>query len=225
MENISLVCTNKKVWDFYKEHPNLDFEAMNIIFVDIMLNLSQDMNSSLSNNIAAQLLNNVKSLQTQVNNVSDSLNKMQVETINSFGNKFNDFKKEYFEDVKMILSTNTSDKIAPLVKEYNSILLDKLFIMIGEVIPKNNETLNKQIQDNIKLLHSSINEDTNKLINSTINKQSLDDFINVLDNKISNTISNSQQIMNNIITSSEQRLDSAINQMKSSTEKHILDIK
>ena len=225
MENISLVCTSKKVWDFYKEHPNLDFEAMNIIFVDIMLNLSQDMNSSLSNNIAAQLLNNVKSLQTQVNNVSDSLNKMQVETINSFGNKFNDFKKEYFEDVKMILSTNTSDKIAPLVKEYNSILLDKLFIMIGEVIPKNNETLNKQIQDNIKLLHSSINEDTNKLINSTINKHSLDDFINVLDNKISNTISNSQQIMNNIITSSEQRLDTAINQMKSSTEKHILDIK
>ena len=134
-------------------------------------------------------------------------------------------KKEYFEDVKMILSTNTSDKIAPLVKEYNAILLDKLFIMIGEVIPKNNETLNKQIQDNIKLLHNSINEDTNKLINSTINKQSLDDFINVLDNKISNTISNSQQFMNNIISSTEQRLDTSINQMKTSTEKHILDIK
>ena len=121
MENFSLTCNNKKVWSFYQEHKNIDFESMNIIFVDIMLNLSQDMNSSLSNNIAAQLLNNVKSLQSQVNNVSESLNKLQVETIHTFGNKFNEFKKEYFEDVKMILSTNTSDKIAPLVKEYNSI--------------------------------------------------------------------------------------------------------
>ena len=146
MENFSLTCNNKKVWSFYQEHKNIDFETMNIIFVDIMLNLSQDMNSSLSNNIAAQLLNNVKSLQSQVNSVSESLNKLQVETINTFGNKFNEFKKEYFEDVKMILSSNTSDKIAPLVKEYNSILLDKIFIMVNEVIPKNNENLNKQIQ-------------------------------------------------------------------------------
>lgn len=71
----------------------------------------------------------------------------------------------------MILSTNTSDKIAPLVKEYNSILLDKIFIMVNDVIPKNNENLNKQIQENIKLLHNSMNEDTNKLVNSTINKK------------------------------------------------------
>ena len=142
MDNFSLVSTSKKVWDFYKEHPNLDFEAMNILFVNIMESLSKDMTSSLSNNIAAQLLNNVKSLQSQVNSVSDSLNKLQAETINTFGNKFNEFKKEYFEDVKMILSTNTSDKIAPLVKEYNSILLDKIFIMVNDVIPKNNENLN-----------------------------------------------------------------------------------
>jgi len=225
MENFSLTCNNKKVWDFYQEHKNIDFESMNIIFVDIMLNLSQDMNSSLSNNIAAQLLNNVKSLQSQVNSVSDSLNKLQAETINTFGNKFNEFKKEYFEDVKMILSTNTSDKIAPLVKEYNSILLDKIFIMVNDVIPKNNENLNKQIQENIKVLHNSMNEDTNKLVNSTINKKSLDEFINILDNKISNTISNSQQMINTIVSSSEKRLDTTINQMKTSTEKHILDIK
>ena len=146
MENISLVCTNKKVLEFYKEHPNLDFEAMNIIFVDIMLNLSQDMNSSLSNNIAAQLLSNVKSLQTQVNSVSDSLNKMQVETINSFGNKFNDFKKEYFEDVKMILSQEELDELnwEPFVKRLMKNEVDMYLDSDKDIIQNNMRIINQK---------------------------------------------------------------------------------
>ena len=54
--NISLTCNNKNVWSFYNDHPNIDFEAMNVIFVNIMQTLSQDISSSFSNNIASQIL-------------------------------------------------------------------------------------------------------------------------------------------------------------------------
>lgn len=225
MENITLSCCSKKVFDFYKEHPNIDFLVMNEIFTDIMIKLYQDMNSSLNNNVAHQLLSTIQGLQTQLSLVSENVNKIQADTLINFSTKFSDFRREYIEDVKMILSNNTTEKITPLIKEYNGILLDKTFIMINDIVPKNNENLTKQIQDSMKQFHSSISEDTNKLLNSTLNQKSFDDFLYSLDGKFTTTLSNSQQIINSIITSSEQRLDTRIGEIKTSTENHIHDIK
>uniref|UniRef100_A0A6C0EQ97 Restriction endonuclease type IV Mrr domain-containing protein n=1 Tax=viral metagenome TaxID=1070528 RepID=A0A6C0EQ97_9ZZZZ len=225
METVSLICKKKEVLDFYKNHPNLDFETMNLIFVTIMQNLMQDMNSSLNSNIATQLLNQIQGLQNQMNFVSENVVKLQSDTIMNFSAKFSEFKREYIDDVKMVLTNNTVDKIAPLIKDHNSILLDKTQLMLNDVVPKNNEQLTKQLQEILKVFHSSISDETNQLLKSTINQQTLTDFINTLDNKFLSAQSNSQQILNSIITSSEHRLDSRINEIKTSTEQHIQDIK
>ena len=225
MEPITLSCNNKKVWNFYNQHPNVDFETMNVIFVDIMETLSQDMTSSFSDNIASQILTNIKGLQTQLFTVTDTVNKMHSEVINNFSIKLNDFKKNYFEDIKMILTNNTSEKIAPLIKEFQSIMYDKTFIMINEVLPKNNDLLTKHMKEFMTSFHHSISTDTNNLLKNAIDKHSLETYINNLDGKFSNAIYNSQQIINSSITNSEQRIDSRINEIKNSTEKHICDIK
>jgi hypothetical protein len=192
-----LTCENKKVLEFYDQHQNLDFESMNLLFVNILEELNKDITSSLSNNIASQLLTNIKNLQGQVD-------KLNTDTQTNFKNKFTEFKKEYIEDMKMILSNNNSEKIAPLIKEYNGSLLDKTQLLLNEVVPKNNELLLSQVKENIKSFHSSIHEDTNKLLSSTLNQQSLEGFIQTMENKLSNN----QQIIQSIIQSSEQRLDS-----------------
>jgi len=210
MDNFSLVSTSKKVWDFYKEHPNLDFEAMNILFVNIMESLSKDMTSSLSNNIASQLLNNIKGLQTQLTSVNEAVNKLHIETQHNFSLRFNEFKREYMEDIKLLFTSNISEKIVPFIKEYNNSLFDKTFIMINDVIPKNNDILTKQINEIVKGFNISITEDTNKLLNSNINKKTLEDFIQNIDIKFMN----SQQLINTIISSSEQRLETRINDVK-----------
>ena len=51
MTSLPLTCNNKTVIKFYNEHPNIDFETMNVTFVEILNSLSQDITSSLSNNI------------------------------------------------------------------------------------------------------------------------------------------------------------------------------
>ena len=198
---------------------------MNCIFVTIMENLKQDMNSSLNSNIASQLLNQIQVLQSQINVVSENVIKLQSDTIMNFSVKFSEFKKEYIDDVKFVLTNNTVDKIAPLIKDYNSILLDKTHLMLNDIVPKNNDRLTIQLQDIMKTFHSSITDETNKLLKSTINQQTLTDFINTLDNKFLSAQSNSQQILNALITSSEHRLDSRINEIKTYTEQHIHDIK
>lgn len=205
MQDYSLVCENKKVWEFYEQHQNLDFESMNLLFVNILEELNKDITSSLSNNIASQLLTNIKNLQSQVD-------KLNTDTQTNFKNKFTEFKKEYMEDMKMILSNNNSEKIAPLIKEYNGTLLDKTQLLLNDVVPKNNELLLSQVKENIRSFHSSIQEDTNKLLSSTLNQQSLEGFIQTMENKLSNN----QQMIQSIIQSSEQRLDTKI-----TTNQHI----
>ena len=216
MQDYSLICENKKVWEFYDQHPNLDFESMNLLFVNILEELNKDITSSLSNNIASQLLTNIKQLQGQVD-------KMNSDTQINFKNKFLEFKKEYMEDMKMILLNNNSEKIAPLIKEYNSSLLDKTQLLLNEVVPKNNELLLSQVKENIRSFQSSIQEDTNKLLSSTLNQQSLEGFIQTMENKLSN----SQLMIQTIIQSSEQRLDTKITsnqQIQNSLQKDVSDL-
>jgi hypothetical protein len=218
----ALTVDNKKVWSFFKEkHPSLDLENSILMFIDIMEKLSQDVNTSLNNVLAQQLVDSMKHLQSQVNVVTDNLSTMQRDNINNFTLKFAEFKKDYIEDIKIILSSNVSDKIAPLIREQNDMIMDKTHILINDLIPKNNETLSKQIHESMKNLHSSISEDTTKLLNSTINQKSLDDFIQSLDTKFTTTLSSSQSFYG----ATEQRLDTSIREIKGSTENNFNSIK
>ena len=142
--------------------------------------------------------------------VNESVNKLHIEAQHNFSLRFNEFKREYMEDIKLLFSSNISEKIVPFIKEYNGNLFDKTFIMINEVIPKNNDILTKQINEIVKGFNISITEDTNKLLNSNINKKTLEDFIQNIDVKFMN----SQQLINSIITNSEQRLETRINDVK-----------
>ena len=163
----------------------------------------------------------MKQIQSQVSVVSDNVARIQADTLSNFSLKLSEFKKEYIEDVKMILSNNVSDKIAPLLREQNTIMLDKTHLLMNDIIPKNNESLSKQIGDSIKILHSSISEDTNRFLSSSINQKTLEDFIAGIDSKFTNTLQTSQTFY----SSSEQRLDQSLREIKKSTDSNFNSIK
>ena len=218
----ALTVDNKTIWKFFKEeHPSLDLETSVLMFIDIMNKLSQDVNTSLNNTLAQQLVDSMKQLQSQVSVVSDSVTRMQTDTLTSLSLKLAEFKKDYIEDVKMILTNNVSDKIAPLMREQNAMMIDKTHLLINELIPKNNETLSKQMNESIKLLNSSISEETNKFLSSSVTQKSLEEFITKVDTKFSSALSSSMVHY----SSSEQRLDTSIRDIKGSTENNFNSIK
>ena len=218
----ALTVDNKTIWKFFKEeHPSLDLETSVLMFIDIMNKLSQDVNTSLNNTLAQQLVDSMKQLQSQVSVVSDSVTRMQTDTLTGLSLKLSEFKKDYIEDVKMILTNNVSDKIAPLMREQNAMMIDKTHLLINELIPKNNETLSKQMNESIKLLNSSISEETNKFLSSSVTQKSLEEFITKVDTKFSSALSSSMVHY----SSSEQRLDTSIRDIKGSTENNFNSIK
>jgi hypothetical protein len=97
-------------------------------------------------------------------------------------------------------------------------MLDKTHLLINELLPKNqDEGIVKQMNEALKSLGSSLSEETNKLLASSITQTTFTDFITTIDNKFSNALQSSQSLFG----STEQRLDSSIREIKSSTESQI----
>ena len=189
--NTSLTCNSAKVWAFYHEHPEIDFEKMNIMFTDILASIMQSTNPVNNSNITSQILNGLANIQSQ-------LTSQQTEYSKLLFLKLTEFKKEYTDDLKMILSSNIADKIAPLIKESNGSILDKTQLLLSELVPKNNENLSRQINDNIKSFCSSITAEISKTSNTggePLSQSSLDSFIKNIDTKFSNVIDSTRQMV------------------------------
>ena len=182
--NTSLTCSSAKVWAFYHEHPELNFEKMNIMFTDILISIMQTTNPVNNSNITSQILNGIANIQLQLTN-------QQVEYDKQLFLKLTEFKKEYIDDLKMILSSNIADKIAPLIKETNGSIVDKTQLLLTELVPKHNENLSKQINENIKSFCSFITDEiskTSQMDGEPLTQSSLDTFIKTIDLKFADVI-------------------------------------
>jgi hypothetical protein len=189
--NTTLTCKSAKVWAFYHEHPHLDFEKMNIMFTDILVSIMHTTNPENNTNITSQILNGIANIQSQLTNQQNEYDKQLFL-------KLTEFKKEYIDDLKMILSSNIADKIAPLIKESNGNIVDKTQLLLSELVPKNNENLSRQINENIKSFCSSITEEiskTSKMDGEPLSQSSLDTFIKTIDSKFANVIDSTKKMV------------------------------
>jgi len=219
MADFVITVNNEKIWRFFKErHPTLHIDECVILFIDLIEKLTDNMNTTLHSSMFTTLFENVKQLQTQI----DGMSRMQSEQSAGLSAKLAEFKRDYIEDVKLILSTNVSDKIAPLIREQNGILMDKTNLLLNDILPKSNDQLSKQLSISIKDMQKAIVDDTHKFLsNSSVSPQSLQEFVNNLDSKLSSSLLSSQALY----TSTEKRLDTSIREIKASSDANLGIIK
>ena len=206
----SLSTNNPKVIKFFNEHHNLDFDETILSFVEIMEKLSDSMNNSINSSLVTDILSNLKSMNTKMESIDQNVNKYQAESVSNLSIKLNEFKKEYIDDLRLVLTSNVADKIEPLMKEQLTILFDKT----ASIFPQHNSEIKQSIQQSMEHLSSSITLDTQKLIQTSITEQSLNRFISDVETKLSSTF-------HNTITSTEQRLDSKISDIREKTSSQL----
>jgi len=229
--NYTIAVTNKNIYEFYQNNPNVDFENVNLLLIDFMESIFNNMTNDLNSNINSQLLSFMKDNQTRIENISNSLNlvNQNVTTLtnditNNMVLQMNNMKKDYIDDLSQIINTNSlssNEKISSLIDKSNSILVDKTTLILNDIIPKNQDNLQRQIKDNLKELHDSISKDTNKLTENVNNKEAQVDFINNIENKLTNLIQNIQQPLYSTLTASEERLSNSINNIKETTQSSV----
>jgi len=201
MSEYQLSICNKEVFEFYSKH-SLDFEQMNILFCNILQQIITTTDNSYDSSIASTILKKISSLENNFSNIESHLFKHQLE----LSNKLNEYKKDYINDVKLILLSNNVEHITPLIKETNNNLIDKTTLIINELLPKNQTIISKDIDSNFKLLQSNIISETNKLLSSSMNQKNIDEFINSSNLLMTQTINS----ITSIVTSIENKLENRL---------------
>jgi hypothetical protein len=203
--SFELTINNRKVFDFYK-NGNLNFEYMNILFIDILEKLTSEIGSSLNTNLATKLLEKYTLLDNKIDNLGFSVNKFQDDISSLLTVKLSEYRKEYMSDLKLILLSNNVDYILPLIKETNSNLLDKTTILLNEILPKTQDCLTKDICSHLTQFQSTITNETTKLLSSTLDKNTIDAFLK----NMNLSFGQSQQTLTTIISSSETRIETRL---------------
>ena len=222
-----IVIKNKKIWNFYNDNKNIDIETANLFFIDFFENIFNHSTKNMDKNINAQILNYMNENQKQIDSIksnlstmNESVTKLNNEFTNNMMLQFMNLKKEYIDDVKQIItnsSLTTNDKISSLMDKNNNHIIDKTTLLINDIIPKNMETVNKQMQSSIKNFYSLIMEETKKLSKENSNEKSFNEFISKLDTKYSSMLQTIQQPLFSFFTASENRINNNIDVLKESS--------
>jgi hypothetical protein len=218
-----IVINNKRIWDFYNENKNISIEKANLLLIDFTENMFNEM-TNINSNINAQLLSYMTENKNQMNLIksnlsimNENLTKLNTDIANNIMVQFMSLKKDYIEDIKQIInndSLTTNEKISSLMDKNNVHLIDKTTLILNDVIPKNQELFNKQLQVSLKQFYNLITEDTNKLAKTMNNDKSLQDFIHNFENKYSAMMNTIQQPLFSFFTASENRITQNIDVLK-----------
>ena len=221
-----IVIDNPKICSFYRENKNIDIVTTNLFLIDFFENLIGNANESDAN-ISMKLLSlitenkkQIEKLTSNIETVSDNVAKLNTDIANNLLVQLSNNKKDYIEDVKNIVlnsSLTTNDKINSMINQNNEHLIDKTKLLLNEIIPKNNDSLNAQVQSTFKQLNEQIVEDTKKIMSGANNEKNLNDFIANFENKYNATIQTIQQPLFSFFTASEDRINKNITVLKETT--------
>jgi len=143
---MNLSITNARVIEFYKLHPMINIDTINVLFVEILEKLFSEISPNMDNDFALRLINEMK-------NITTIIDKIQNDTIQNFTLKSMELKREYIHDLQLILSTNNTNAIKPMLLEYTEILQDKTKLAIDDKMSSLNTTI-----ENMKTVHLISNE-------------------------------------------------------------------
>jgi hypothetical protein len=205
MNSNILTIDNKEVFDFYEKH-SLNFEQMNVLFCNILHTIITSTDKAFNQTMVDKLFENVNIITNKVNSIENIVNNQQTAVSSLLNLKFNDYRKECMSDLKLILTSNNIDHITPLIRETNANLIDKTTLIINELLPKNQESLSRDINSNFKLLQSTILNETSKFLSSSLDKKTIEDFLS----SINLNMSQAHNTLTNLISSSETRIESKL---------------
>ena len=199
----SITITDAKIIAYQRENPSIDIIPVIHLVLDLIQNLSCNLATTVSSSMNSRIL-------SVVSNIEKNITLMKTD----FNEKINETKREYIEDVRLVLTNNSltnNEKINSIVEKTADNILTKTTLLINEVVPKGNEKLCSQLEGCIK----SIEQDTKKLLETnTKGDNQSHELISNIDKHFSNMVSNIQQPIFSFIQSSEERTTTGIQQIK-----------
>ena len=253
MSKYTLSVTNKKLYDFYTNNQNINFEDVNIVFYEILVKLTDNMAQTLSSSINGEILSNIQKqdgvineLKCNLNIAIENINKIKQETAifselkndilninNNVSLKFVDFKNDYISGVKsLLIENNDRNSIIDSIQKSNEIFIDKTKLLLNENISSLMENNHNSMINNTKLLLIENNDKYISQIDNTIKtfQTSISDELNKLtnnndDNAIKDFISTFDSKCSNMFQTAQQPVYNILQSTEERIQNNIQAIK
>ena len=221
----SLVITNSKILKYFNTHKEVDPENAFLLFIEILEKFGDNIFEKMSSSINKQILDGINENIHSIKSLNENIQKMNTDVINNMFIKMIDIKREYIEDIKNIISSNTNEKISQLIEKNNSQLIDKTTILLNDVIPKNNNTLTQYVNEKMINFEQMIREHTEK-IKKAKDMNVMKEYFDLLENNfatlLSNFQTNIQKPMHMYINTSEDRINKNISGIVDLTKENMI---
>jgi len=223
----SITLTNSKILKYFNEHKELEPETSFLLLIEILEKFGDNIFEKMSSTINKQILDGLNDNSRILNTINENIGKINTEITNQLFLKMLDMKKEYIEDTKNILLTNTNDNISKLFEKNSQQLIDKTNLLFNELIPKNNENLYNNLNDKITLFNTSLKEESEKIMKSITSdetniKQNFNTFEKDITTLFSSFQSNLQQPLHMYINTSEERINKNISNITDITKENMV---
>ena len=198
-----ITISNKRIIDFCSKHPSFDVESTVLSFIDFIEDTYSMTVPSLDSTLASQILLNLKTIEQRVQTLDSNMAMKQAENLH----KSVELKKEYIDDVKNILMLNNSEKIVPIIKEYNETFINKISLLFKDLIPKEHQAQTQYLQTILKNIEQSVAIEMNK----GVTKESIDSMLCVIDQKFASILTHTEQKITNVLNAvSENKHEESI---------------
>ena len=217
--------SNKKIFDFYKNNPSLDFEQINLFCIDLFENVLQNANETMNKSISNQILTECLENKNKINDINNNLNLINLnlsKITNDIILKILDSKKDYIDEIKSIInhtSTTSSDKIRDLFDKNNSTLLNLISNNTTTLFDKNNFTITNLISNNITSFIDKNNDSFSNNLNLNLERNH-----NALMNEL--THNHTDDLKNKISFIFEQSTSNMVKQISSffeNSNSHVIE--
>jgi len=217
-----LTINNERCVSFYKKHTHIDFESVNLIFLDILekliTNMSQTLDDSYTRESLKTLLESNKQLtskleiisesqkntSTNLNHVQNTVSELNTQITNNIYGKISDLRDKYIQDMRSALSEINNNNLNETLEKTNTTLLEKTSQLLKEIIPKNQETYYNQLKSDILSLQSNFKQDQNQ---------------ELLLEKINSRLSSFQEQLIHKVKEHSERSDATISDVKNYLER------
>ena len=210
MSNYTLSITNEKLWKFYNENQHISFEAINLIFHEIISKLVENMSATMHSTINGEILSTVHKQEDQMNSLKEKLSSLteNVTQIRQECSHLSDLKSQLqtiqhnVSELKSDITNNVSAKLTDFKNDYIS--------SIKNIFNENLDNDKSEIMDRIEKNNSIFIDKTKLLLNETITKD-----INEHNKHITHLVENNNNTLIDktklLITENQDKYSSQVN--------------
>jgi hypothetical protein len=170
MSKYTLSITNEKLWKFYNENKHISFEAINLIFHEIISKLVENMSATMHSTINGEILSTVHKQEEQMNSLKEKLSSLteNVTQIRQECSHLSDLKSQLqtihhnVSELKSDITNNVSAKLMDFKNDYIS--------SIKTIFNENLDNDKSEIINRIEANNSIFIDKTKLLLNETITK-------------------------------------------------------